>query len=214
MKEYYHESSSSRRLCLLYNQSMIGIIYQYKNKINGKRYVGRTVQTLEARKREGYFSTKFANALEKYGWDNFETEILWELEADNKVDLITNLNIIEEIIIMNENLQDDEFGYNVKAGGFNGTFKHTPEAIEKIRIAGRKPNKGQFRKGSTSWVKGKTWKNTNDYKERHSIIMKESYKKNNRKSALFGKHWYTNGIKNIVATNCPDGFIPGKVHKK
>lgn len=114
---------------------MVGIIYEHKNKINGKRYVGQTIQTMEARKREGYFNTKFANALKKYGWENFETNILWELESEDKYELIKQLNILEEIIVLSENLQDDEFGYNVKAGGFNGSFKHTPEAIEKIRVS-------------------------------------------------------------------------------
>jgi group I intron endonuclease len=166
---------------------MIGIIYEHKNKVNGKRYVGQTIQTLAARKREGYFNTKFANALNKYGWGNFETTILWEIEANDKSTLISQLNIIEEIIVMSENLQDDEFGYNVKAGGSNGTFKHKPEAIERIRLASKRPNRGQFKKGQVGVNLGKTWKNTDEYKRRHSVIMKDSYEKSGRKSGMFGK---------------------------
>jgi group I intron endonuclease len=166
---------------------MVGIIYQHKNKVNGKRYVGQTIQTLKARMKEGYFNTKFANALSKYGWDNFETTILYEIESDDKQELISSLNVIEEIVIRTENLQDDTYGYNVKAGGFNGSFKHTPEAIEKIRLASKRPNKGQFQKGQPGQNLGKTWINTEEYKKRHSTIMKESYDKSGRKSAMYGK---------------------------
>lgn len=166
---------------------MVGVIYEHKNRLNGKRYVGQTIQTIEARKREGYYNTKFANALRKYGWGNFETTILYELESDDKAELVSGLNLLEEIIIMSESLQDDEFGYNTKAGGSNGTFKHTPEAIEKIRVAARRPNSGQFRKGQSSPNKGKTWKNTEDYKRRHSTIMKQSYATTGRKSGMYGK---------------------------
>lgn len=28
-----------------------------------------------------------------------------------------------------------------------------------------------------------------------------------------GKHWYNNGIINIMAKECPDGFTPGQLHK-
>ena len=86
---------------------MVGIIYEHKNRLNGKRYVGQTIQTIEARKREGYYNTKFANALRKYGWGNFETTILYELESDDKAELVFGLNLLEEIIIMSESLQDD-----------------------------------------------------------------------------------------------------------
>lgn len=60
---------------------------------------------------------------------------------------------------------------------------------------------------------GKTWKNSEEYKIRHSLVMKESYAKSGRKSPLYGKHWYTNGVVNVVSTACPDGFFPGKVQK-
>lgn len=160
---------------------MIGIIYEHRNKINGKRYVGQTIQTLEARKKEGYFNTKFANALNKYGWDNFETGVLWELESDNKNDLMASLNIIEETIIMSENLQDDNFGYNVKAGGFNGSFKHTPEAIEKIRQASLNRTSGRFVKGSQAWRLRAQVPPSEEHKQKVSDGLKKAYASGDRK---------------------------------
>lgn len=166
---------------------MIGLIYEYKNKVNGKRYVGQTIQTLQARQKEGYFNTKFANALLKYGEENFEVKILYELEAHTKEKLISDLNVLEEIIIMRDSLQDDRFGYNIKAGGFNGTFKHTSEAIEKIRQASKRPNKGQFKKGSTPWIKGRKIVQTEEQKRNISIGLKKAYAEGRRESWNKGK---------------------------
>lgn len=193
---------------------MIGIIYKAQNKINNKEYIGQTVQTLYNRRKQGYGDTKFGRAIKKYGKENFKYTILWELESEDKIELIHNLNILEEIEIGIRNLTDRDSGYNTKMGGFNGTFTHTPEAIEKIREAAKRPNAGQFKKGQIGNNLGKTWKNSEEYKMRHSEIMKKSYRENNRRSALFGKHWYTDGFKNVVAANCPEGFRAGKVHKK
>ena len=172
---------------------MIGIVYEHKNKLNGKRYIGRTIQSMKARMREGYYNTKFANALNKYGWENFETTVLWELESDNKEDLLHSLNIIEEIIIMSENLQDDKFGYNVKAGGFNGTFKHTPEAIEKIRLSSKRPNAGQFKKGATPWIKGRKVVQTEEHRLKVGLGLKAAYANGTRQA------WN----KGVIGTNKP-----------
>ena len=57
-------------------------IYKYTNKVNGKVYIGRTCTTLKKRagsKGRGYESCwHFYNAIQKYGWENFEPEILEE----------------------------------------------------------------------------------------------------------------------------------------
>ncbi len=71
-----------------------GIIYKHTNKINGKVYIGQTIQidNLERRWRRSdktYNSYKscpaFFNALTKYGWDNFETEILQECSTQDEL---------------------------------------------------------------------------------------------------------------------------------
>lgn len=74
------------------------LIYKATNKINGKSYIGQTVQTLNQRKSRHKYAvehneqkySKFYAAIKKYGWDNFEWEILeennsWSYEdLDNK----------------------------------------------------------------------------------------------------------------------------------
>ena len=56
-------------------------VYQHKNKINGKVYIGITMQEPEKRwgvnGRNYKSSPHFYSAIQKYGWDNFEHNILF-----------------------------------------------------------------------------------------------------------------------------------------
>lgn len=56
-------------------------VYQHKNKINGKVYIGITKQAPEERWNNGKkykSSPHFYAAIQKYGWDNFEHNILFQ----------------------------------------------------------------------------------------------------------------------------------------
>ena len=89
-------------------------VYAHKNKINKKIYIGITGQKPERRWRNGQghkTSTYFYNAIQKYGWNNFEHIILQfnltQQEAEQK----------EKYYIQKYNTLNDIYGYNIKKGG-------------------------------------------------------------------------------------------------
>lgn len=120
-------------------------IYCYTNKITGKKYVGQTCQSLEKRAgKNGYKyrrCTVFWKAIQKYGWENFEVEIL----EDGLT--LKQANEREQYWISQLNTLTPN-GYNCAIGGMNVSSsdyvkqkiskakkgrKASPEAIEKNR---------------------------------------------------------------------------------
>ena len=93
---------------------MIVIIYAFKNKLNGKRYVGQTTRTLEERTGEHLRkeSTVFDKALKKYGIENFEYSII------DKALTIAELNAKEIYWIRRLGAMVPN-GYNLCYGGGN-----------------------------------------------------------------------------------------------
>lgn len=90
-------------------------IYAHINKINGKIYIGQTKNIKERWKPSAYENcTKFYNAIEKYGWDNFEHKILF-----NNLTL-EEANILETETIIN--YDSVNMGYNLNYGGNNRDF--------------------------------------------------------------------------------------------
>lgn len=119
-------------------------IYKHTNKINGKIYIGLTSQTLHERCREGegyHGCPRFYNAIKKYGWDNFEHEILLEgltqQEAKQK----------ESEYILKYRSNEEQFGYNLTNGGeFN-----QPNAEVKRKIG--ETNKQHMQNGVREKIK-------------------------------------------------------------
>ena len=99
-------------------------VYMHVNKINQKKYIGITSQKPENRwgsKGQGYYSQYFANAIKKYGWDNFDHFILCEgLEEDEAKQM--------EIQLIAEHCSNKaEYGYNLTIGGDGVTKYYTEE---------------------------------------------------------------------------------------
>ena len=100
-------------------------VYMHTNKINGKKYIGITSRQPEVRWKKdgkGYREGKFRYAIQKYGWDNFEHEIiasdLTKEEAEK----------MEIEIIAKFNTRDDKYGYNLAIGGKSSAgFTHSEE---------------------------------------------------------------------------------------
>lgn len=95
-------------------------VYIYTNKINGKQYCGITNRTLYRRSegngygyiRSSYKTrTRFANAILKYGWENFESEVLYE------VNTLEEASELEIKTIAEKDLTNPKHGYNIHFGG-------------------------------------------------------------------------------------------------
>lgn len=88
-------------------------IYCHTNKINGKKYIGITCKKLKDRweNGEGYKGQIFYNAIQKYGWDNFEHEVLMENVSEENIDDLERWYIKHFNSLINEN------GYNISKGG-------------------------------------------------------------------------------------------------
>jgi group I intron endonuclease len=120
----------------------VATIYRAINKINGKCYTGydsnwprRLKQHKEKYKNE---NRKFYDAIKKYGWNNFEWEIVYQ-----SWDLDYCLKVMEPHFIKEFNSVDN--GYNMTFGGEgtlgfepwnkNKTNIYTQETLKKMQLA-------------------------------------------------------------------------------
>lgn len=90
-------------------------VYMHTNKINNKKYIGITGQERYWRRwysnGSGYKTQIFGRAINKYGWDNFEHEIL---------DIVDNENdalLLEQYYINKYKSNNSKYGYNISSGG-------------------------------------------------------------------------------------------------
>lgn len=114
-----------------------GIIYRVTNIINGKVYIGQTVEGL-IRRRWSHESkailskspTYFWRAVKKYGKENFEWKILEYCNSKEELDLAEEWYIRCYKTFVGF---DDCCGYNCTLGGEGSVgFKHTKEVCELI----------------------------------------------------------------------------------
>ena len=102
------------------------IIYVHINKTNNKIYIGQTKQKLSRRFRhngEGYKKcSRFYEAIQKYGWDNFNHLILLENLTFEEA------NEIEKYLIKKYDSTNPEKGYNISLGG-NGINLYSTNII-------------------------------------------------------------------------------------
>ena len=103
-------------------------VYKHTNKINKKVYIGISCQRPYYKRwknGKGYIhSIHFYSAIKKYGWDNFEHEILY----DNVTKEFAQTK--EKELIESYNSTNPMFGYNITHGGESSVWE--PEQIAKI----------------------------------------------------------------------------------
>ena len=156
-------------------------VYCYTNLINNKKYIGVTKTSLEKRAgcQGSYYEgcTKFYNAIKKYGWDAFQSEILKDNLTQQKA------SEYQKYYIDLYQTQKDEYGYNLREGGYDGySFTMSEETKKKISdsLKGTKkpeqwyinrkkyyqthfyPNEGKFGENSSSKTQKVRCKETQD----------------------------------------------------
>ena len=108
-------------------------VYMHVHTESGKKYIGITKNKPEYRWNcgKGYPSGYFHNAIEKYGWDAFRHEILYDgLTKDEACKL-------EQELIAKHQTNNAKFGYNSSVGGelsaLGCHWSHSEEAKRKMR---------------------------------------------------------------------------------
>lgn len=205
---------------------MYWCIYRITNKINGKTYIGQH-KTKSILKEDGYMGSGklLKKAKNKYGIENFEKTYITIAMSQSEA------NVLEQFYIAEERAKG-KAEYNIANGACGGALftghKHSEEAKKKISEAAKgrigymlgkkhseetkqknrdshlgkkhseetKQKMSEMRKGHRGWNKGKHWP-------------EETIKK--RSEAMKGKHWYNNGVKEILAHECPEGFHVGRI---
>lgn len=118
-------------------------VYMHVNKINNKKYIGITRRNPEVRwyNGKGYGHNQyFTNAINKYGWNNFEHIILFSNLTESEACLK------EQELIKYYKSNTHSFGYNLESGGkyFNVnelTKKKISESSKGKKLSNKTKNK-------------------------------------------------------------------------
>lgn len=117
----------------------VGIIYKYTSP-SGKIYIGQTARP-SARKAEHLYNasnkcvTIFHKAIKKYGWENFQYEVIQTIRCASKEQLKIALGKAEQEMIQRYNCLAP-FGYNQAVGGEGPLgYKHSEEAKRQMSIS-------------------------------------------------------------------------------
>jgi predicted GIY-YIG superfamily endonuclease len=105
-------------------------VYCFTNKVNGKVYIGKTKnmkKRINNHKNANGECPFFHSAIKKYGFDNFELNIIGEYLTEDEA-LRTEIHYIKQ---HQSNIR--KHGYNLTSGGEGMSgYKHSPETIAKL----------------------------------------------------------------------------------
>lgn len=109
------------------------IIYKVTNKINGKVYIGQTIQPLSERWRKHSYSKKMlmARVINKYGKENFTIEQIDSAASRDELDLK------EQYWINFYDSMNHDKGYNLTSGGGHCEVSETSKKKRSEALKGR-----------------------------------------------------------------------------
>ena len=202
-----------------------GYIYRHwivNDKGEEKSYIGQVYnRTPEQRWKsdgKGYITGKqdhkFTRAIKKYGWDNFNHEIIGIVEADTKEQLILDLDEWEKYYI--DKYDSFHNGYNSTTGGGNG-FR-SEETRQKISdgLKGKSKTEEHIKhmseglKGRKSWTKGKHHSEETKHKISESLKGRERSDDFKQKISNVTKNEKNPRAKTIICLNTQQIFLTVK----
>ena len=154
-------------------------IYMHCNKINNKKYIGQTsLNPPEKRWKNGYgYSNQmFFQAIQKYGWDNFE-HIILETNLTSE-----EANEKEKYYIKLYNTTNSQYGYNCTEGGVQLSFL-SKEAKQKIKDSWTP----ERRKAQSERLKEK-WKNDKNFREKATKPNPNQWHPKGELNPMYGSH--------------------------
>jgi hypothetical protein len=208
-------------------------IYKITNKIDGKIYIGKH-QTKGLN--DGYMgSGKHLNyAIQKYGIENFEKEILFVFETEAEMNAKEAELVTEEFVKEDTNYNlcpggKGGFSYINKTPGIRNGFEHRPETNKELnsRAAKRRKElsetnpewKANFSKSVQNGLIKYYETNPGTFTNKtHTEETKKKLRKSKNqgsKNSQFGTMWITNGQKNKKIKKevdiIPEGWYKGRV---
>ena len=205
------------------NRLITYTIYLITNNIDGRNYVGKHKvkrrEKLDSREYMGSGS-ELKRDQEKLGLENFSKELLAICYSEEEE------NILEtQYIALYRSIGKAE--YNIADGGEGGCSnpeirakisKKCKESYEGERGEKRKEFLCELRKTQnpmgTKEAKQKRKESMDEYwnSEEGQRQRKINSKRNKSLAQTKGYHWYNNGVKDTVAKECPEGFVPGRIN--
>ena len=213
----------------------IRYIYEIRNKLNGKTYIGQHVlRSGRSLMNDRYYGSGvlIKKAQKKYGLKNFEKTIIISGYFSKE-----QINRFEKCMIACQRICG-KAEYNISDGGESwgcGGHYYWEHATEEQKIWHCSHNKNvavkasiEAQKNITFEVRSKRAKKSIDtmrnngtlgqsFKgKQHSEETKRKISEKNKsltgkKNGSFGTHWWTNGIENIKAVSCPVGYRKGRI---
>ncbi|MCZ2224529.1 MAG: GIY-YIG nuclease family protein [Chitinophagales bacterium] len=177
------------------------IIYLYKitNLLDGKIYIGQSVNPSKRWRDHIYYSKRnnkyrqyIHHAMNKHGIENFNFEVIAGCRTQEDADYT------EDQLMIQYNSKNSEFGYNLTSGASNGG--HSEETKQKLREATLKQiaEKGHPAYG-TKRTEEVVQKMKNNWKENHPPVSEEVRKK--MSDSHKGKKLPEEQVRKIAAAN-------------
>jgi group I intron endonuclease len=187
-------------------------VYLITNKINGKRYVGQTVKTIEERWKQHVYLSKqprkgepIISAIRKYGSDNFEIKSLARCNS------LEEMNHREEYYIrLLKTLVYS--GYNVLPGGNNRKMHESTKKKLSLARIGKKigPFSEEHRRKLSEANKGQNLGGTLPEETKRKI----SEANKGEKNYMFGKKQTENNKKATSEANRGNKYWVGRKHSQ